>query len=167
MLEFIALNFPIMICFIIGVGLMVLEAFMPGFGVAGISGIVVEIIAVCLTWLNHGPVAALGMLLIILSVMAIAISMSLRSATNGKLSKSRIILRETESNEAGYRSSEDMEVFLGREGRTTTVLRPTGIAEFDGVRLNVVSEGEFIQADTSVRVVRIEGSRILVRPMVG
>ena len=165
MLEFIALNFPILICFIIGVALMVLEAFMPGFGIAGISGIVVEIVAVTLTWMNHGPVAALGMLLVILSVMAIAISMSLRSATNGRLSKSRIILRETESNEAGYRSTEDMEVFLGREGKTTTVLRPTGIAEFEGVRLNVVSEGEFIPSDTAVRIVRIEGSRILVRPV--
>ena len=165
MLEFIALNFPIVICFIIGVVLMVLEAFMPGFGIAGISGIVVEIIAVTLTWLSHGPVAALGMLLVILSVIAIAISMSLRSATNGRLSKSRIILRETESNEAGYRSAEDMEVFLGREGKATTVLRPTGIAEFDGVRLNVVSEGEFIPSGTTVRIVRIEGSRILVRPV--
>lgn len=165
MLEFIALNLPIIICFIIGVVLMVLEAFMPGFGIAGISGIVVEVIAVTLTWLSHGPVAALGMLLIILSVMAIAISMSLRSATNGRLSKSRLILRETESNEAGYRSAEDMEVFLGREGKATTVLRPTGIAEFDGVRLNVVSEGEFIATGTTVRIVRIEGSRILVRPV--
>lgn len=165
MLEFIILNLPIVICFLIGVGLLVLEAFMPGFGVAGISGIVVEVIAVVLTWNQHGPVAALGMLLIILSVVAIAISMSLRSATNGRLSKSRIILHDTESNEAGYRSAEDMEVFLGREGQTTTVLRPTGMAEFDGVRLNVVSEGEFIQAGTAVRIVRIEGSRILVRPV--
>ena len=165
MLELIVLNLPIVILFVIGVALLVLEAFMPGFGVAGISGIVVEAIAIALTWLNNGPIAALGMLLIILSVIAIAISMSLRSATNGRLSKSRLILRETESNEAGYRSTEDMEVFLGREGQTTTVLRPTGIAEFEGVRLNVVSEGEFIASGTTVRIVRIEGSRVLVRPV--
>ena len=165
MLELIAMNLPILICFFIGVALMVLEAFMPGFGIAGISGIVVEVVAVVLTWFSHGPVAALGMLLIILSVIAIAISVSLRSATNGRLSKSRLILRETESNEAGYRSTEDLEIFLGREGKTTTVLRPTGIAEFDGVRLNVVSEGEFIATGTPVRIVRIEGSRILVRPV--
>ena len=165
MLEMIILNLPIVICFLVGVGLLVLEAFMPGFGVAGISGIVVEAIAIAFTWMNHGAIAALGMLLIILSVIAIAISMSLRSATNGRLSKSRLILRETESNEAGYRSTEDMEVFLGREGQTTTVLRPTGMAEFDGVRLNVVSEGEFIASGTAVRIVRIEGSRILVRPV--
>ena len=163
MLEFIAANLPILICFLIGIGLMVLEAFMPGFGLPGISGIILEVVAVALTWMNHGPVAALGMTLIILSILAIAISMSLRSAANGKLSRSKLVLTDTESNEAGYRSTEDLEVFLGKEGVTTTVLRPTGMAEFDGVRLNVVSEGEFIQSGTQVQIVRVEGSRILVR----
>ena len=163
MLEFIAANLPILICFLIGIGLMVLEAFMPGFGLPGISGIILEVVAVALTWMNHGPVAALGMTLIVLSILAIAISMSLRSAANGKLSRSKLVLNDTESNEAGYRSTEDLDVFLGKEGVTTTVLRPTGMAEFDGVRLNVVSEGEFIQSGTRVQIVRVEGSRILVR----
>ncbi len=165
MLEFIAANLPIVVCFILGVGLLVLEAFMPGFGIAGISGILLEVIATALTWMSHGPMAALGMTLVILSLIAIAISMSLRSATNGRLSRSKMILKDTESNEAGYRSTQDMEVFLGKEGATTTVLRPAGIAEFDGVRLNVVSEGEFIQAGIAVRIVRVEGSKILVRPV--
>lgn len=107
--------------------------------------------------------AALGATLIVLSVDAIAISLALHSATKGKLSKSKLILRDTESNEAGYRSNEDMEVFLGKEGTTITVLRPTGMAEFDGVRLNVVSEGEFVQNGVKVRIVDVEGSRILVR----
>ena len=163
MLEFIAANLPILICFLIGIGLMVLEAFMPGFGLPGISGIILEVVAVTLTWMNHGPMAALGMTLIVLSILAIAISMSLRSAANGKLSRSKLVLNDTESNEAGYRSTEDLDVFLGKEGVTTTVLRPTGMAEFDGVRLNVVSEGEFIQSGTRVQIVRVEGSRILVR----
>lgn len=165
MLEFIAANLPIVVCFILGVGLLVLEAFMPGFGIAGISGILLEVIATALTWVSHGPLAALGMTLVILSLIAIAISMSLRSATNGRLSRSKMILKDTESNEAGYRSTQDMEVFLGKEGATTTVLRPAGIAEFDGVRLNVVSEGEFIPAGVNVRIVRVEGSKILVRPV--
>ncbi len=165
MLEFIAANLPIVVCFILGVGLLVLEAFMPGFGIAGISGILLEVIATALTWMSHGPMAALGMTLVILSLIAIAISMSLRSATNGRLSRSKMILKDTESNEAGYRSTQDMEVFLGKEGATTTVLRPAGIAEFDGVRLNVVSEGEFIPAGMTVRIVRVEGSKILVRPV--
>ena len=80
MLEFIAANLPIIICFLIGIGLLILEAFMPGFGLPGISGIVLEIVAIAITWMNHGPVAALGVTLVILSIIAIAVSVSLRSA---------------------------------------------------------------------------------------
>ena len=167
MLEWIAVNLPLLVCFLVGIGLLVLEAFMPGFGLPGISGIVMEIVAIALTWVNHGPVAALGLTIIMLSLIAIAISMSLRSATKGRLSRSKIILKERESNEAGYRSAEDMQVFLGKEGETTTVCRPTGMAEFDGVKLNVVSEGEFLPAGTRVRIVQVEGSRIVVRVIKG
>lgn len=163
MLQFIAENLPIIISAVIGVGLLVLEAFMPGFGLPGIAGIILQIVSIALTWMGNGPLAALGMTLIVLSVDAIAVSLALHSATKGKLSKSKIILRETESSDAGYRSNEDMEVFLGKEGVTITVLRPTGMAEFDGVRLNVVSEGEFVQTGVKVRIVDVEGSRILVR----
>lgn len=163
MLEFFAANLPILVCLVVGLGLIVLEAFMPGFGLPGIAGVILHVVAVVFTWINHGPVAALGMTVILLSIIAIAISISLRSAANGKLSKSRIVLNETESNEAGYRSSEDMQVFLGKEGVTTTVLRPTGMAEFDGVKLNVVSDGEFIQPGNKVQIARVEGSRIVVR----
>lgn len=167
MLEWIAVNLPLLVCFVVGIGLLVLEAFMPGFGLPGISGIVMEIVAIALTWVNHGPVAALGLTIIVLSLIAIAISMSLRSATKGRLSRSKIILKDRESNEAGYRSAEDMQVFLGKEGETTTVCRPTGMAEFDGVKLNVVSDGEFLPAGTRVRIVQVEGSRIVVRVIKG
>lgn len=163
MLEFIAANLPIIVCFLLGIGLLMLEAFMPGFGAPGITGVVLEVITLVLTWYTHGPMATLGMLLVVLSVLAIAISMSLRSVASGKLKNSKIILKDTESNEAGYRSNEDMQVFLDRVGQTTTVLRPTGMADFDGVRLNVVSEGDFISAGENVQVIRIEGSRIVVR----
>lgn len=163
MIAFIAANLPIILLFIIGIALLVLEAFMPGFGLPGLSGIVVEVITLVLTWQQHGPLATLGMLLIVLSVLAIAVSMSLRSITRGKLSQSKIINRETESNAAGYRTAEDLNVFLNREGQVTTTLRPTGMAEFDGVKLNVVSDGEYLPVGTRVRIVRVEGSRILVR----
>ena len=101
MWEFIAENLPILICGLIGTGLLVVETFIPGFGLPGISGIVLQVITVTLTWINHGPMAALGMTLIVLSVDAIAISLALHSATKGKLSKSKIILRDTENNAAG------------------------------------------------------------------
>ena len=57
----------------------------------------------------------------------------------------------------------DLNYFIGREGVTHTALRPAGIGEFDGVKLNVVSDGEFIAKDRPIRVQSVEGNRIVVR----
>ena len=165
MLELIAANLPIIVCFVIGIGLLILEAFMPGFGAPGITGLILEIITLVMTWFEHGPLATLGMLLIVLLVLAIAISTSLRSITSGRLSKSSLVHSATESNEDGYRSIEGLAVFMDREGVASSVLRPTGIADFDGVRLNVSSEGDYIPAGTRVRIIKVEGAKILVRAL--
>lgn len=165
MLELITANLPIIVCFVVGIGLLILEAFMPGFGAPGITGVILEIITLVMTWFEHGPLATLGMLLIVLLVLAIAISTSLRSITSGRLSKSSLVHSATESNEEGYRSVEDLAVFMDREGVASSVLRPTGIADFDGVRLNVSSEGDYIPAGTKVRIIKVEGAKILVRAL--
>ena len=106
MIDFIMTNLPIIVCFVLGIGLLIVEALMPGFGIAGFSGIALEVVALVLTWQQHGTMATLGMLLIVLSVLAIAISTSLHSLTKGKLSKSSIVNSHTESTDAGYRSAE-------------------------------------------------------------
>ena len=163
MLDVILANLPILVCFLLGLGLLTLEVFLPGFGLPGIAGVVLEVVSVVLAYLHHGGAAALCMTLIILAVIAIVISLALRSVNKGRLSKSDVILKDTESVENGYVATRDMEVFLGREGVATTVLRPTGMAEFDGVKLNVQSDGEFIPKDTRVRVDHVEGARVVVR----
>ncbi|MBP3644965.1 MAG: hypothetical protein J6K55_00885 [Clostridia bacterium] len=163
MMDMILQNLPILICFVFGLGLLIVEVFMPGFGLPGVSGIALEIASIVLTYMRHGGLAALGMTLIILACVAAAISIALRSVNKGRLSKSPVILTETESASEGYVTSKDMEIFLGREGRTKTVLRPSGMAEFDGVKLDVVADGEYIPKDTMVRVDHVEGARIVVR----
>lgn len=165
MLAFIAGNLPIILCFLIGIGLLIVEVFMPGFGIAGISGIALEIISIVLTYYRHGGLVALGMTIVCLAVLGITISVAMRSASKGRLSKSSLILTESETVERGYTATKDMEIFLGKEGVTTTVLRPTGMAEFAGVKLNVTADGEYIPKDTKVKVVLVEGSRVVVRKL--
>lgn len=154
---------PMILCFVLGLGFLVAEVFMPGFGLPGISGIILELIAIVLVYLRFGGLAALGLTLIVLALVAIALSLALRSVKKGRLSKSSMVLSDEETPEEGYVATKDMEVFLGREGVTTTVLRPTGMAEFDGVKLNVSADGEYIAKDEPVRVIRVEGARVVVK----
>ena len=52
---------------------------------------------------------------------------------------------------------------MGKEGVVATRLSPVGTGDFDGVRLTVLSEGEFVEAGERVKVTRVEGNRIYVR----
>ena len=95
----------------------------------------------------------------------VALVIALRSATKGVLSKTPLVLKNRESSEEGYLSVEDMEFFVGKAGTSLTALRPAGSCDFDGVRLDVVTEGSFIEKDTEVKILRVEGRRIVVAPI--
>lgn len=163
MLELLLTNLPIVICVLAGLLLLVVEVFAPGFGLPGISGIILLLIGTGLLWIKEGAIAGLGLLVVIVALVAIVLSITLKSASTGRLSKSPIILMDSERPEDGYLASSDLSIFIGRKGRTRTVLRPSGIANFDGVRLNVVSDGSYIRQGADVQIERVEGSRIVVR----
>lgn len=155
MLTNLMANLPILLCLVLGAALMIVEVFLPGFGLPGVSGIVLIGAGVAIIWLKAG---ALATLLVVIALLAILISYMMRRATEGG-AHARIFLREKEE----LHSGEDMQVLLGKQGRTTSVLRPAGIGDFDGVRLNVVTEGSFIERDRPIEIVNVDGARIVVR----
>ena len=93
------------------------------------------------------------------AVLAVLVSWLLRSAAKGDVAKSKLFLHQKEE----LREQQDMQVLVGHEGRTLSVLRPSGIGDFDGVRLNVVTEGEFIENGVAIRIARVEGGKIVVK----
>ena len=158
MLTNLMANLPILLCLMLGAALMIVEVFLPGFGLPGVSGIVLIGAGTVIIWLKAGALTALATLLVVIAVLAVLISYMMRRATEGG-AHARIFLREKEE----LRSGEDMQVLLGKQGRTTSVLRPAGIGDFDGVRLNVVTEGSFIERDRPIEIVNVDGARIVVR----
>lgn len=52
--------------------------------------------------------------------------------------------------------------YVGRVGSAATVLRPTGAMDLDGERVDVVTEGAFVEAGTPVRVLYVQGTRVVV-----
>jgi membrane-bound ClpP family serine protease len=91
--------------------------------------------------------------------LCVALSLVIRSATKGRLAHSKLVLHEVSMPTV---DDKDLAFFVGRSGEARTALRPSGIAEFDGVRLNVVSDGEWIANGQKLRVERVEGNRIVV-----
>lgn len=151
---------PTIVMLIVGFVLVVIEMYIPGFGVPGIAGILLLIGGVIMA--RPTPLQALIMVVIIVALLCIALSLCLHSAAKGRLAKSRLVLHDV-ATQAETPETNDLSYFVGREGVTHTVLRPAGMADFDGVKLNVVSDGEYISAGSRIVVDRVEGNRIVVR----
>jgi len=150
---------PIIICVLAGVILLIVEAFMPGFGVPGISGIILLLAGLAMTWYEYGAMVGLGTTVAVLALVGVAISVSLKSASSGRLSKSDLILNDTETPPS---ENADMQLLVGKEGVVKNTLRPVGTAEFDCGKLHVTSDGEYVSEGQKVRIVRVEGTQIFV-----
>ena len=161
-MEFLLyMGWPALICLVLGLGLMVYEMFTPGFAVPGLTGLVLLVASVVLTARSLSE--ALLMTVLIIIVLSLIFAIVLRSATSGRLARSPLIHKEKASREEGYLSTQDMNYFVGHRGIAGTVLRPAGTADFEGVKLDVVTEGDFIEKGQAVEVIRVEGRRIVVK----
>ncbi|NQS76723.1 MAG: hypothetical protein HQP61_09860 [Peptococcaceae bacterium] len=147
---------------ILGVIALVLEALVfPGFGVAGIVGIIlvgwgVLLLAVDITQATVALVVAL-----IATIVIFIVGLQLMSRL--KL-WNRLALQNKQDNKEGYVApAPEMSLFVGKEGTAFTPLRPAGTAEVAGQRLDVVTEGEFIHSGMQIRVIKVEGTRIVVK----
>lgn len=143
---------------VIGILLLIVEAFVPGFGVFGVGGVVsmgasifLSVPSPELAWqyLMWTAIAFLGVLVGLV-----------RAISKRGLGKA---LTLSDSAKGWTAPRTDDSALIGREGVSLTVLRPAGTAEFGEQKVDVVTEGEFISVGQRVRVVRVEGTRVVVR----
>ncbi|MGI6160580.1 MAG: NfeD family protein [Christensenellales bacterium] len=147
--------------FVIGLALLIIEMNIPGFGVAGSLGIIMLIVGVFLQ--SGSLLEAVLIIALLLVVIGAAFGFIMWRAATGRMTKSKLILKERFVKDAGYMSNEDLSALIGSEGNTTTALRPAGVAEIAGRKIDVVSEGEFIEAGSQVIVEKVEGRRVVVK----
>ena len=148
--------------FIVGLVMIALEIFViPGFGVVGVSGIIALVASVILA----APNVTYGLMMLLAAIVgaSIIIVIVMKNKKTRKL-WNKITLTHTEK---GYTSDEGkFEGYLGQEGIAITILRPAGTVEIGGARIDVVTSGEFIEAGAKVKVVVVEGARIVVQAIV-
>lgn len=158
---FESINFWGVACLALGMVLVGIEIFTPGFGVPGAAGMVLLALSIVLTAQGLGE--ALIIAAIIVTLICIMVVLAVRSAANGRLSRSKIILNNRLSKEEGYSAVADLDDLLGREGVCATPLRPAGTADIDGNRYDVVSDLEFVEAGERIVITAVEGRRVVAR----
>ena len=153
----------------LGLILVGVEIFIvPGFGITGILGIAALLGGMGLSLVGAGAswdsmLTALGQVALAILLAVIAALILLRYVPRLPFGK-RLVLDKQLPADEGYASSpEEDRRWLGKQGTAATDLRPAGIAHFNGERVDVVSEGDFISAGQSIEVARVDGNRIVVR----
>jgi membrane-bound serine protease (ClpP class) len=165
----------------VGLVLLGLEIFViPGFGIAGISGIACISIGAFMALIPHlpknvplpgvegpelGPYVNEALLKLVVTFLLIGILAWLVSKILPKTPfYSALVLDAGLANDKGYVASDvnHYRAYMGREGVARTMLRPAGTAEFGDERLDVVTSGDLIPKGSRLRVIRVEGSRVVV-----
>ncbi|MDH3442504.1 MAG: nodulation protein NfeD [Deltaproteobacteria bacterium] len=152
-----------------GLVLLFLEIFViPGFGIAGILGITALLAGLSLSLIGGGAswefiLKATSQVVFSLLIALAASLLMLRFLPRLPFGR-RLILQTDLSAGEGYASApEGDQSWLGKSGTSLTPLRLAGIADIDGQRVDVVSDGEYIESGVAITVSRVDGNRIVVR----
>lgn len=156
------------VLFVVGVILLILEIFViPGFGIAGISGITLIIFSLGAALIGNIGLQFPGLAQIGSAVWTLSITLIIGIALISSLAKylpqnqyfRRLVLEDQLQN---VPDSEVELALLGKLGKAISPLRPSGMVLVDGVKYSVVSDGEFIEAGSQIEVVSSIGNRIIV-----
>ncbi len=149
------------ILFVIGLVLLIIEIFIPGFGIIGVSGIIMILLGIIFA----APTPGQGILNLGIAVAATAVLIPILVKIFGgpKLFR-HLVLHESETVDKGYvnQAENSLSELLGKSGETITPLRPTGTILVGGKRLDAISEGSYLPNGIKIRVVEVQGTKIVV-----
>ena len=158
--------------FVTGVLLLIVEVFLiPGFGFFGIAGIVLMIAGLFLGLLSDFPLIDGDILST--AIMQLAGSFLLSGIIIFMLVKTlpkttmwnKLILNDNIDEKSGYTANKKFSHLVKKEGVALTDLRPAGTVIINEVRYDVVTQGEYIEKGNKIKVIEIEGSKIVVKKL--
>ncbi len=160
-------NWTEVLLFVLGVALVLADVFfVMGFGLLAVPGVVFILASMFLslmgrtelwTWDSVG--IAVRPLMFAMMLTTVLGYLLLRRLPHSR-TWSRVVL---EAGEAGYSAASEYDDLVGTTGTAYTDLRPGGTGLFDGKRVSVTTEGDYLVKETSITVVEVEGNRIVVR----
>jgi len=157
-------NGLVIVLALLGLALIMVELhIVPGHGIAGVVGVLILVSAVLLAFGIPFLIGALQALAVAIVVTAVVFAAIVQRLIPENAFMKRLAFVGAQGPD--YVASLDHRALLGRTGVAASFLRPAGVATFGDVRVDVLTEGEFVPAGTPVRVTRVEGARIFVRPL--
>lgn len=151
------------ILIVLGLLLMAAELLLLAHGFAFVLGIGALVVGLAMIF-NTSAAQGLITLLVVCLVIPIVGPILLHYWPKTRLGK-RFVLTAADEDDtiANMPVNLDLEQLRGRYGKTVSALRPAGITEFDGRRIDTMSEGPMIEPGAWVRCIEVKAGRVIVR----
>jgi len=146
--------------FLVGIFFLAAEVLLPATGVLGLIGALAMLYSVILAL--GGDVNAVYALIASLLLAVLIFLLLLRFLPESRLWK-KVVLRDASTTLEGYVSAKERSDIVGRKATVLTDVRPAGSILVDGVPVDVVSEGAYIEKGALVYVAEVHGARVVVR----
>ena len=140
---------------------LILEAMAPGFGIFGVLGLALTVGGIMASAASFA--SACYSLLAIVIVLCVAVWLVSRYGDRSKLLKNFILSDSVKDHAADEARAKYREDLLGRVGTALTPLHPAGIVVLEDTQVDAVTEGDFVERGERVRIVRMDGNRIVVK----
>ena len=144
---------------LIGMILIGIEFYMPGFGIPGVCGTICAAVGIFLVGRNAAERVIAGVITIVIIAVMLVISIIV---FNSRKVRSPLKLDTDLQGKNLFIEEKDMEYLIGKKGIAATDLRPSGKGEFDGVKLDITSTNSYIQKGTELIITSIKNNRIIV-----
>lgn len=153
-------GYETIILFVIGILLIVAEFFLP-FGISGILGAGAIVLSIILAGGNVTQMSIAVLIALTVTIVGMVIIMKFFGKELRVFNK--MILSDATSTDKGYVSNENRTDLIGKVAITMTPLRPAGTIRMDNERIDAVSDGSYVDKGKHVKIIKVEGSRIVVR----
>lgn len=165
----VSMNDPALLLSLFAAAILVLvaEIFIPSHGILSVAGIGILIGAIVKTFSIYGEAVGVAVLLASLIVIPTLAVVAVRTWPNTRIGK--LIAPPNPVYTAGDFGTDpaELELLIGREGRTLSTLRPIGTCQFGNQRLECVSESGLVDADVRIRAVGVRGRNLEVAAIDG
>ena len=149
------------ICFIIGIIFLIIEIFIPGFGIFGICGIALTgfsiIFKICI---GDSVEEVLWTLLVAVIVIIVLLSIFIYSARKGLISKSDLMNNGTAL--PTFYNSSNLEFLIGEKGECVSDLKPIGKVKIENDIYDATSLNGYLDLGAKIEVVSVEGDTLCV-----
>ena len=150
------------ILFLLCAALLVVEVFVPSFGLITICAMG-ALAGGLVIFFNHSPIAGwLGVFVAVLMIPTV-LFMAYKLFPKTRFGRNVSLAGPNRAKGDAIPDTEQLEQMLGLFGRVTTPLHPVGMCDFSGQRLECVAESGYVDKDQTVEVIKVEGTQLTVR----